>query len=452
MLKLFHFPLFLLKSWVRYVVSLCAFIGILILTGYLVKIEEYREKLTQQEYTQKLASQIRQKIEFQISHTMHLAQGLTLLSVDYPSTKTFFPKLAKEIINHAPFIRNIALAPNNVITQIYPLKGNEKALGLRYMDVPEQRDEIIRAIELKKSVIAGPINLVQGGKGIINRIPIFQGDSQETYWGIASLVVDLDIFLQRSGFLPLHEELRLVLLGRNDQIIFGDKSLFTEEGHISLPINAGSDIWFLGAILKNPASNNLLYWIKAIGLLLACIISSLIFFLLKSYETIHFQSLHDPLTSLPNIRFFYASLQHYILHAKREKSSFAILFIDIDKFKDINDTLGHKAGDYVLKEISKRLQLSLRESDTIARVGGDEFVILLKYANTDDEVAIVCKKLKDAIKTPIYIGKEVLHVRASIGHSFYPEHGQNATELMKLADNEMYKEKFARREKKEGYM
>ena len=121
-----------------------------------------------------------------------------------------------------------------------------------------------------------------------------------------------------------------------------------------------------------------------------------------------------------------------------------MLFMDIDKFKDINDTLGHKVGDLVLKEVSKRLKMILRESDTVARVGGDEFVVLLKYSNSNEEVEHVIKKIKDAIKAPLTVSKETLHIKISIGYAFYPKDAQSVTELITMADKKMFVEKFDR--------
>ena len=261
-IKVLHLPTLLLRPGVRFILASLLFFGTLLLAYYFIGIEKYRHELDNKEYTQKLASKIRHNIEFQINHTMHLSQGLALLSVQYDTTHHLFDKISAEILKSAPFIRNVALAKDNIITQIYPLEGNEKALGLRYMDAPSQRDDIIRAIETKKSVLAGPIDLVQGGRGIINRIPIFHGKNNDDYWGIASLVVDVDTFFERSRFLPKHPELELALMTKNSQMIFGDKLLFTHPQHVLLPIQLVADTWYLAAVSKNgyqPENNIFLF-------------------------------------------------------------------------------------------------------------------------------------------------------------------------------------------------
>lgn len=444
-----HLPTFFLRPWVRFVLAPFLFFFIIFLTNYFVDIEKYHYELANKEHTQRLASKIAQNIELHVNHTMNLSQALSLLSVDHASMQHYFQSISEQILKSAPFVRHVTLAKDNVITHIYPRQGNEKALGLRYMDIPAQRDDIIRAIETKKNTLSGPVELVQGGKGIITRTPLFLGKNNDDYWGLVSLVIDLDAFYKYSGLLPQHPELEMTLLGKDERVIFGDSSLLTNPEHIVLPINFAADTWYLGALLKKKIHDaSYLYIFQIVGFVLAVFLASLVFFLLKSYETIHYQSLHDPLTNLPNLRLFYETLQHYIYHAKREKSSFSVLFIDINKFKHINDSLGHKVGDIVLKEVSKRLKMSLRESDTIARVGGDEFVILLKYANNDDEVLHVIKKIKEAIKAPLSLAKETLHLHVSVGHCFYPQDAQSVTDLIKMADNKMYVDKFKREEKK----
>lgn len=150
---------------------------------------------------------------------------------------------------------------------------------------------------------------------------------------------------------------------------------------------------------------------------------------------------HDSLTGLYNRVSFEEFLAHALLIAKRNKEAFAILFIDLDRFKVINDTLGHDIGDQVLINVSERLQSILRESDFISRWGGDEFVVILHDVVSQSFVATVARKIIESLKEPIYIDHHHFTITASIGISMYPENGIDDKELIKYADSAMYQAK-----------
>jgi len=150
---------------------------------------------------------------------------------------------------------------------------------------------------------------------------------------------------------------------------------------------------------------------------------------------------HDPLTGLPNRVLFYDRLQMAIKQNRRNEEKLAILFVDLDHFKQVNDSLGHSIGDALLIEVSKRLQSLLRESDTIARMGGDEFNILLDGFDTTENMITLVQKFIVAFKEPFTIHKQQLHTTLSIGISIYPHDGVTAEVLLKNADAAMYKAK-----------
>ena len=146
----------------------------------------------------------------------------------------------------------------------------------------------------------------------------------------------------------------------------------------------------------------------------------------------------DTLTGLFNRRSLLERLKHSIIHANRRKEGLALMFLDLDKFKDINDTFGHEVGDELLKQVSEHLTGIVRESDMVARLGGDEFVVLLEgFPNTSDVVKIA-KKITQANAEPHTIGSHQLKSSLTVGISFYPQDGQTAEDLLKNADLAMY--------------
>ncbi|WP_082694658.1 EAL domain-containing protein [Rheinheimera sp. EpRS3] len=154
---------------------------------------------------------------------------------------------------------------------------------------------------------------------------------------------------------------------------------------------------------------------------------------------------YDALTGLPNRALLMDRIYHGIDQAKRDKRSLALCFIDLDKFKQINDSLGHDVGDLLLKEVARRLTLTLRDSDTVARLGGDEFIVLLEGYKTADNISHVARKMLTVVSEPMQLGTHTVGVSPSIGIAIYPDDAINAIELLKHADVAMYHAKEAGR-------
>lgn len=154
-----------------------------------------------------------------------------------------------------------------------------------------------------------------------------------------------------------------------------------------------------------------------------------------------YQALHDSLTGLPNRTLFHDRLAQALAQGKRHGDHLAVLFLDLDQFKVVNDTLGHAAGDRLLIEIAGRLQRSVRESDTVARVGGDEFTFLLPGIDRAEDAARTAQKILEAISRPLEIDGHLLYVTTSIGISLYPADGEEAEALLSSADIAMYRAK-----------
>ena len=161
----------------------------------------------------------------------------------------------------------------------------------------------------------------------------------------------------------------------------------------------------------------------------------------KSEEIIWQQANYDFLTNLPNRNMFHDRLQQEIKKARRENSIFAVLLIDLDRFKEINDTLGHDFGDVLLVEAAARISDSVRESDTVARLGGDEFTIILTEIEDNLNVERVATKIVDKLSQPFQLNDEIAYVSASIGITLYPTDTEQLEELLKNADQAMYEAK-----------
>ena len=153
------------------------------------------------------------------------------------------------------------------------------------------------------------------------------------------------------------------------------------------------------------------------------------------------QALHDALTTLPNRALFHDRLHTTLLSAQRSQQLFALVALDLDLFKEINDTLGHHAGDLVLQHVGQACGNILRDSDTVARVGGDEFMLLLPNVIDKESALLVAQRVLEAIKEPLQIGERLIEVSASLGVALFPEHGDDELALVTHSDAAMYEAK-----------
>lgn len=154
---------------------------------------------------------------------------------------------------------------------------------------------------------------------------------------------------------------------------------------------------------------------------------------------------HDNLTGLPNRNLLNDRMNHALARAKRHGGRMAVLYVDLDKFKPINDTLGHEAGDHVLREVSRRLAECVRSSDTVSRVGGDEFVVVIEEIQRPKEAALVARKIVDSLSKPVDYQGHACQIGASIGVAVFPDDGATMEEVCKAADIAMYRIKHAGR-------
>jgi diguanylate cyclase (GGDEF)-like protein len=165
----------------------------------------------------------------------------------------------------------------------------------------------------------------------------------------------------------------------------------------------------------------------------------------RSEETIWQQANFDPLTGLPNRRMFQDRLEHEMKKSHRENLPLALMFIDLDKFKEVNDTLGHDKGDILLVEAARRIAACVRESDTVARLGGDEFTVILSVVEDTNSIDRIAQSIIDTLVAPFQLGEEAAFVSASIGITLFPNDAPNLEMLMSNADQAMYASKSAGR-------
>ncbi|NRR34313.1 diguanylate cyclase [Oxalobacteraceae bacterium] len=161
------------------------------------------------------------------------------------------------------------------------------------------------------------------------------------------------------------------------------------------------------------------------------------------HARLSFVAQHDELTRLPNRRLFHDRLETAIIRAQRHHGRLSLLFLDLNKFKGVNDSYGHACGDLLLQEVARRIKSCVREADTVARIGGDEFVVLLENVMLPEHARLVEEKIHLALSTPVDLGEgRQLPIATSIGVAHFPDHGDDMHQLMRHADRAMYSSKL----------
>lgn len=569
-------------------------LSLLMLATMVVLIQMYIERryLEQVETLQSAAvserlSTIRYQLESELTNNLSLINGLAAFISSYPDfTPAQYELYASTVLAREPALVNLAAAPDLVIRYIYPGEGNEAAIGLDYMNQANQRDDVVQVVETGSMVIAGPLELVQGGFAFVGRAPVYVmgEDGAPGLWGIVSAPILADTVYENAGLMDLPEDLGVALrrsgLASDGTVFFGEPDIFRNPSAVVMPVSAGGSTWEIAAAppLTAQQGGTVVNWLRAgsiaVFLLLAVLMTlrnrqfennqalkHIIFRnerFLRAVETvsqvggwrwsddqftelstqardimmlprndevvdmegfcrcldtrstdmmshhiyqavklrqridqelelrrregrviwvhlkadiaeldggrveligaiqditqqkkvdqlIEYQANYDSLTGLPNRGLFQDRLHTALLHARRRSSRMAVLFVDLDNFKSVNDNLGHDAGDELLVESAQRIQSSIRTVDTVARYSGDEFVALLVDVFSASVVSRIADDIVASMRQPFVLDGRQVYCSVSIGVAFYPDDGDSVDTLVIKADQAMYEVKKAGR-------
>ncbi|MEZ0210558.1 MAG: diguanylate cyclase [Methylophilus sp.] len=340
----------------------------------------------------------------------------------------------------ARHVRNLAVAVDYKITYVYPDKSNEKIFGIDYREVASQWPKVKLAIDSRQGVLDGPLELIQGGSGMIYRFPIFV---EGKYWGIISTVIDTHAFLDDAFKNNRRNDFAFAIRTAEDKKVFyGDPRLFRQK-HVYIQeslIPNGKWQW----AIENRKMHNLRD--RWFGVLLSLLFSTLVglfsYFFAKERYYLSEGALMDSLTGLPNRRLLENRLNYVHSEAKRFKRRFGLIALDVDHFKSINDTFGHDVGDEVIKAVAYILESNIRDVDTVSRIGGDEFVIVVKDQHSEESLIKVATKLLSVFKKPMHIHEHEIAVHLSIGLTLFdPDSEVALKQLFKQADIALYQAK-----------
>jgi diguanylate cyclase (GGDEF)-like protein len=547
------------------------------------------------------------QLQYNVNSNVSLSRGLASAIAADPNgwDQDRFAKVAQQLMWTKTQLRNIAAAPDMVIRLIYPVESNKTSLGFNLLNSPAQRDMAIAARDRHKTVVTGPVNLVQGGLGLIARIPIFYNDAEgnETFWGLISAVMDLDKLYSESGLLDDDLQIDIAIAKIVDTEtgtpFFGDASVTTKD-HVTYLVPLGDEVWSIMAVPKAgwtgvpedqvalrlqsllivlfvvgpliwagylakqrnlvirnleeredrlatlslrlqmaldasrigvweyiPSTGELIWdqrmreifcvaadqprcdyqdWIAAlhpddrreaeqvfaraiaaeepystefrivtpVGTVEHIRAYGIVYWthagskrivganwsvtddvrlkeelkaahllsetqnrrLEEAGRTLAYQSIHDALTELPNRRFLEQFLEE---HPKVEM--IALLHVDLDRFKAVNDTFGHGAGDEVLKITARLLKTHLQPGEIAIRIGGDEFIIVAPAADPEGRSRALGTAVIEALIQPMPIASTELVVGASIGVAIQGPGATETQQLLNSADVALYEAK-----------
>ncbi|MFC3023389.1 diguanylate cyclase [Vibrio zhugei] len=391
-------------------------------------------------------SLVRANIEAAIFMDTYLADSLAMIVTINPELALKeWHSISEKVLTKAQYVRNMGIAPNDILSNVYPLEGNERAIGLDFRTRPEQYASVLNARELGRVHITGPVNLVQGGKAIIARYPIFTDfPLNQDYWGGVSIVFDYQSMLTAVGIRDIRNA--YVTLSKGNTILYGDG--FLDKPDIQLPIHLPNSKWRLEA--KADFANNLdvtrytmLACVSAISL---CVMAYVIAFLMfRGYTNTRRHALQDELTHISNRRHAIQYIRNTL--NSRTKPPFSLFSIDLNGFKKVNDTYGHNIGDEYLKFVAEGLASLIRETDLVARIGGDEFIIVLIDVHKSGQVKAVLDKIERYFATHPFIANDiVLYVSVAIGVAIASDRKATLDDLLVQADEEMYQDKYAKKQ------
>ena len=354
----------------------------------------------------------------------------------------------KKLFEDSRHVRNFGVAVGYRLIYLYPVKGNEKVFGIDYRKVPGQLAAVQRVIDGGTPALLGPVKLVQGGQGLIYRVPV---SVRGKYWGLISTVIDSESFFADAFARAKAENVDLAIRGRDargmqGEVIRGDARLFGASGVELIDVDVPGGKWVLalrGGALSFPAAE--LWRLRLLVWGLAAFLGWGVYALLVQRARLARLAMFDPLTDLPNRTLIEDRLERAIAAQRRNPSMVsALLFADLDDFKRINDDHGHRAGDAVLQGVAERALNAVRDVDSVGRWGGDEMIVLLENAGRD-KIPELVERVRRAIETPIEYAGLKLQVGVSIGVAIVPDDGDGIQELIRRADRRMYEEKQKRK-------
>lgn len=364
--------------------------------------------------------QIQNELQSKLDSSLFYADFFEMLIKQDPDmSDDDFIQYAQLVVDNNEIIDNVSLAKDGIIQFVYPLRGNERAVGFNILANEERAYYTQKAIERQMSVAQGPVEAVQGGVKIFNRKPVFIESARglDSLWGFANITVDYKDLLTSVVDEELMKEYAMGLrlyTGTDREEFWGDAWVFERDnliGTVRLPGNvwtlaiAPADGW---RTVSDSYMSEMLLFYSMIG-----IIALMVFVFTLQYVNKRELARSDSLTGLLNKGTFEKTVRRLLRDTSRKNG---LLLIDFNDFKQVNDEHGHLAGDRVLINCSRRITEVLKQTDQVGRIGGDEFMILVKDVRSEDNLQKIADRIVNHVEQPIEYKGTLIKPSVSIGY------------------------------------
>lgn len=435
----------------NFTISIIIFlIALCVLLGALLAFRQVKNGMAQQELNL-LTVSTANKITKEVTDRIWKAGTLATLIVQGNGKMDDFEKIAAILVND-PTILNVSIAPDGIVTNIFPLMGNQAVLGLNYF-ASGGASEARWARDTGKLTLAGPFTMVQGGQTVTGRLPVYLADGR--FWGFVGIALAYPGVLDAAYLNELFQDKFSGEIWRYNpednqkQVIWRSSGKPHETTSMleSKELELFNVTWHI-TVARQPGKYSMVeYWLFLTGILFLSLLVSMLsyhYLELRYMKTVmEDMAMTDPLTRLPNRRNIMTHLQNTIAESSHNGQPFVLLYMDLNGFKQVNDTRGHDAGDIVLRRAAEILTESVAGKGMVARVGGDEFIVLLKRYTRSEELDGLIESLDRALQiaVPGDAGRRELIVSGSFGVAYYPDDGSDLKTLLHAADLRMYNTK-----------
>ncbi len=392
------------------------------------------ERKAAYDYGQLLRAEVDRELNSLLFVSNGLSSYLTVYKDELDPEK--INQMLQDLWTKAKHVKNLGIAVGYKLTYVYPITGNEKVIGQDFRRFPSQWQKVKLAIERREGVLDGPLNLIQGGKGIIYRYPVFIDDE---YWGIISTVINTDAFLDAAFKRLVDSQYTFAIRAENKEVFYGNPALFKHKGIALIQSHLPNNKWEL-AIERNDLKLPFYFLVMDVVIvILSLLVGLALYYYGKEWFRLTSHSLTDSLTNLPNRRYLDKKLLEASSDATSNEQMFAVMLIDVDYFKHFNDTYGHHFGDEVIKRVAQLLQLKIRTSDTLSRMGGDEFVMLIGNLKSEKDIVLIATKIIKSFQAEQVVLDKNIQITVSIGVAINsPNENTDFKALMRNADEALY--------------
>lgn len=386
---------------------------------------------------------IRNSMQSKLDSSLFYADFFEMVIRQNPDISDYeLREYARLIVSRNTIIDNVTIAKDGIITFVHPYFGNEAIMGMPVMNEDTLAEYDYSSMNNHLTVTEGPVESAQGGLKILNHKPVFsRAISSESFWGFATVTVDFEELVKSTLAVHQHQDYRYGIRTTADsdsQLVWGDNTVFEGES-VMQTVSMPQSNWTIGLLpAKGWHTNDGLFQRDLVVLyILISIIFFLVFFFSLQYASKRELSRKDPLTGVFNKHTFENIASRLIRYSSQKNG---IFLIDFDDFKQINDQHGHLAGDRVLKICSQRMREIVKKSDRVGRIGGDEFMIVTKNVENEENLEKIAGRIRAHIQKPVRYDGKIIHPTVSVGYTLT----SNVDVFEKLydsADKKMYENK-----------